>query len=199
MPDLEQTIIVLKEFPNFDFSTKTDRGRKRLQKFIYLLEVFGAKLGYEYQTSASGPFSSALNENMDELSELYNTDKKLRNQPISDNGEGLDSFRRWIKDRESDSDFLQIASSLHYLRSSAYDKHSQLYDKHGLQYCTTDEIIRKVTNQRDGFTEEQTCSVFKELRCWNDVHMIFGVTDGGRYIDEDSEICEKYENGSTSQ
>ena len=76
--DLELTVTVLKKFPNFKFSIETPGGKRRLQIFIYLLEVFHINLGYEYQWPGSYPFSRVLDKNMHKISELYNADQKLQ-------------------------------------------------------------------------------------------------------------------------
>ena len=180
--DLELTVTVLKKFPNFKFSIETPGGKRRLQIFIYLLEVFHIDLGYEYQWPASYPFSRVLDKNMRKISELYNADQKLQKISTCHAYEpDLDHFRNCIKERESDDDFITTVTLLHWLRSSLG--------------CTNDEIIQKVT-RRSVFTEEQVCAVLKELRQWDSADMIFGIKDGGRFLDEHSELCERHGNNS---
>ena len=182
MHDSKRTVAVLKKFPNFKFSIETPKGRGQLRKFIYLLQVFGVNLEYEYQWPASNPSSKVLDENMSDISKRYNKPQGTNLDHAYDSN--LENFRMCVKDRESDDNFITVVASLHWLRNNSS--------------CTNDEIIQTVTT-RSGFTEEQVCTVLKELRQWDKVDMIFGVKNGGKFLNAHSILCEKYEDDSTDQ
>lgn len=145
--------LILKEFPEFEFSTDTFKGRLRLQKFIYLLQAFNVYLGYNYSWYIYGPYCTTLATCGFALNDIYNkipAEKvKFAQKSTQDR---LESFKEFIAGRENDNNFLEIAASLHYLRNTTSD--------------SDEDVILKVVNKRKKFKQEDVKPIWKKLKEW---------------------------------
>lgn len=146
--------LILKEFPRFEFSMDTFKGRLRLQKFIYLLQVFNVYLGYNYSWYIYGPYCTTLSTCGFALNDIYNkipVEKvKFARKSTQDR---LERFKEFIADRENDNNFLEIAASLHYLRNTTSD--------------SDEDVILKVVNKRKKFKQEDVKPIWKKLKEWD--------------------------------
>ena len=62
---------ILKQIPGYDFSLEGFSDRLKLQKTIYLLQVFGVYLGYDFSWYLRGPYCSILAANGFLLQDIY--------------------------------------------------------------------------------------------------------------------------------
>ena len=121
--------------------------RLRLQKFIYLLQAFGIYLGYDYSWYLRGPYCSNLTACAFALQEIYDHVPDMKVSFLNNQTQRrFEDFKRFIKGREIDNDFLEIAASLHFLKKTTRDDE--------------DEIIRKVANKQKRFTESRCREIY---------------------------------------
>ena len=142
---------IIRQFPAIDFSMDTFADRLRLQKFIYLLQAFDIYLGYDYSWYLRGPYCSNLAACAFALREIYDKVPDMK-VVFSDNmvQRRFEDFRRFIKGRENDNDFLEIAASLHFLSKTT----SQ----------TSTEIIDTVVAKQPRFTEPQCREIYNLIK-----------------------------------
>ena len=111
---------VLRQFPGLDFGMDDFGHRLRVQKFVYLLQSFDIYLGYDYSWYLRGPYCTQLATIGYALSRAY--DQIPRDQKMAfanpDAQERFERFKEFIRGRENDNDFLEIAASLHMLRKT---------------------------------------------------------------------------------
>ena len=126
--------LILYNFPEFSFMDTVD-ARVRLQKFIYLLQVFGIHLGYDYSWYLRGPHCSSLATDGLLLSDIYDDidndiyddiDNDIYDDMVeesdadmmvfADNSmqERFERFVRFVSGRGTNTAFLEVAASLHY-------------------------------------------------------------------------------------
>ena len=111
---------ILRKFPKFEFSMDSFDDRLRLQKFIYLLQVHGVYLGYDFSWYLRGPYCSSLSTDGFMLADIHDD---MMVKPRGDNTEFADpevqkrfqKFSKFIKGHENDRKFLEVAASLHIL------------------------------------------------------------------------------------
>ena len=143
---------ILKQFPDFKFSMGSFDDRLRLQKFVYLLQTFDIYLGYDFSWYIRGPYCSTLATCGFGLVEIYNRipdDEKVKfvNSSVQDN---FKTFSKFIAGKEHDADYLEIAASLHYLKS--------------LGMYSDDQVLEKVKNKRPSFTAQQCRTIWEDLK-----------------------------------
>ena len=146
---------VLRQFPSLDFGMGDFAHRLRVQKFVYLLQAFDIYLGYDYTWYLRGPYCTHLATIGYALSRAY--DRIPRDQKMAfvnpDVQERFVRFKGFIRGRENDNGFLEIAASLHVLhRTSGMGK---------------DAIIERVAAKRECFSREQCAGIWEEMERWN--------------------------------
>ncbi len=147
---------ILKQFPQFKFSMDSFTDRLRLQKFIYLIQTFDVYLGYDFSWYLRGPYCSTLASCGSALKGVYEKIPDDRGRFTDDRvQERFEKFMRFIHRHENDEHYLEIATSLHYLKNT----------------CTLsdDEIIKKVAAKRKDFSEEGCRQIWRDLK---DCHLI---------------------------
>ena len=112
---------ILRQFPDLDFGMGDFEHRLRIQKFVYLLQAFGMYLGYEYSWYLHGPYCTRLATVGYALGSIYDMvpydrDMEFVNPAVQDR---FEEFKKFIRGRENDNDFLEIAASLHILRKTS--------------------------------------------------------------------------------
>ena len=143
---------ILKQIPNYDFSMNTFRDRLRLQKTIYLLQVFDVCLGYDFLWYLRGPYCSILTTNGFLLQDVYGDipghgQVKFKNK---DAQRGFERFLRFVVEKNTDD--LEIASLLHYLKRACA--------------LPDDAIKEKVVKKRPDFTTIRVDNMWKEMKKW---------------------------------
>ena len=140
---------ILKQIPDFGFSMDNFDNRLKLQKSLYLLQSFGVYLGYAFSWYLRGPYCSILSTNGFELNEIYDEipTKKVEFKK-SETQKKFKSFLKFMEDKNTDE--LEIASSLHYLK----------------QVCTLndDGIKNKVVMKQKRFTIKQIDELWEEIK-----------------------------------
>ncbi len=138
----------VRQFPQFKFSMRDFVGRLKLQKAVYLLQAFGVNLGYGFSWYLRGPYCSILATNAFAVQEFY--DKIPEESVRFENGDAQKRFERFLKFIDGkDADSLEIAASLHYLKTT-----SSMDD---------DNVIRKVEQKQPHFKMERVKAIFEEL------------------------------------
>ena len=134
---------ILRQFPAMEFSTDTFDGRLRLQKFIYLLQAFDVYLGYEYSWYLRGPYCSTLAAAGFALDGFYGAiPEGARMRFVSPRTNGrFERFKEFIGGHESDTDFLEMAASFHFLERGGN--------------LSRDQIFQRVLNKRPNFSEDE--------------------------------------------
>ena len=114
---------------------RTFENRLLLQKRVYFVEEFGVPFGYTFGWYIRGPYSSDLARDgfeIESLSKIVNQKwdemSKLIPQPNEADEDALEKTREFFSSiREvniGESRFLEIASSLHYLKNNwSYDNY----------------------------------------------------------------------------
>ena len=146
---------ILRQFPRFEFSMDDFEHRLRVQKFVYLLEAFDVYLGYEYSWYLRGPYCSTLAAAGFALDGFYGripASPCMRFSKPSVN-ERFGRFKEFISGHETDTDFLEMAASIHFLEKGG-----------GL---SRDQIFERVLNKRlPGFAEPECRKVQEYLEQW---------------------------------
>ncbi len=144
---------MLRGFPKIKFSMDTFNDRLQLHKFIYLLQTFDVYLGYEFNWYIRGPYCSLLSTCGFQLREIYDEIPKQKIKfRMSSAQKKFEKFRKFIKGREDNLEFLEIAASLHWLK---------------VRKNSDEDAIRRVTAKKPNFTEERCKEILEELREWN--------------------------------
>ena len=147
---------VLRQFPDLDFGMGDFDHRLRIQKFVYLLQTFDIYLGYDYSWYLRGPYCTQLATTAYTLSRSY--DRIPIDQEMAftnpDVQERFERFKEFVRGRENDNDFLEIAASLHMLRN-AYGNMSRA------------DIVARVATKRAHFDKAACEAAWEELERWN--------------------------------
>ena len=145
---------VLKQFPDFKLSMDSFDGRLRLQKFVYLLQTFDVYLGYDFSWYIRGPYCSTLATCGFGLVGMYNKIPDGEKVKFVDSSvqDRFERFAEFISGKEHDTDYLEIAASLHCLKA--------------LGKYTDDQILERVKNKRNSFTEQQCKDIWEDLKKW---------------------------------
>lgn len=89
----------------------------KVQKITYLAQEYGIDLGYEFAWSRRGPYCKQVSEHAHAISD-YNADI---NTNVVDEDQKLQQFAKIIRSYQNDTDWLEIAASLVYLRKDSYE------------------------------------------------------------------------------
>ena len=158
---------VLRQFPGLEFGMHTFDHRLRMQKFVYLLQSFDVYLGYDYSWYLRGPHCSTLAASGFSLAEFYGDipDRAgMHFQSALVQGR-FDRFRKFIRGRENDNAFLEMAASFHFLE--------------GEGDLGREEVLGKVAKKRPEFTKERCAKVRSHLEKWGLVGNGAGRPAGG--------------------
>ena len=142
---------ILRQFPDLDFSMSDFEHRLRIQKFVYLMQAFDVYLGYDYSWYLHGPYCTRLATVGYALTSIYDMvpydkDMVFVNPAVQ---ERFGRFKKFIKRRENDSDFLEIAASLHILHKAC-----------GMARA---DAVEKVASKRDRFKGDRCNRVWEEM------------------------------------
>lgn len=144
---------ILRKFPKFDFSMNSFSDRLRLQKFIYLLQIHGVYLGYDFSWYLRGPYCSSLATDGFMLVDIHDD---MMEEPRKDKTEFADPlvqtkfqrFSKFIKGKENDRKFLEVAASLHILL---------------VRGTEIDEAVSRVVAKTPGADTRYVCGVLDTL------------------------------------
>ena len=125
--------------------------RLRIQKFVYLLQAFDVYLGYDYSWYLHGPYCTRLATVGYALSSIYDMvpydkDMVFVNPTVQ---KRFERFKKFIKGRENNNDFLEIAASLHILHKTS-----------GMPRA---DIVTRVAAKREHFSDEECSRVWEEM------------------------------------
>ena len=116
---------ILRQFKKYNLGSMNNQNdRLRLQKFIYLLQAHDIYLGYDYSWYLRGPYCTTLAKRgivLEQIHESIPTNaKSCFADPVIQ--KRFNAFKKFIKGRESDDDYLEITSSLHVLKVEGFEK-----------------------------------------------------------------------------
>ncbi len=138
---------ILKDVGNFDMSEF--KGRLILQKTVYLLQSFGVDLGYKFGWYLHGTYCTKLAGDGFELKKVMDDIPKLEIKFTDvDVQSSYEKYMQFIDDKKFDPDLLEIASSIHYLSRSNFEK---------------DEVLGMVERKKKQFTRDQCIRIWNEL------------------------------------
>ena len=145
---------VLRQFPDLEFGMHTFDHRLRMQKFVYLLQSFDVYLGYDYSWYLRGPHCSTLAASGFSLAGFYadipsGAGMHFLSALVQDR---FDRFKKFIKGRENDNAFLEIAATLLFLE--------------GEGDLGREEVLGRVAGRRPEFTKERCAKVRSYLEKW---------------------------------
>ncbi|MBF0551701.1 MAG: hypothetical protein HQK60_14355, partial [Deltaproteobacteria bacterium] len=108
--------LTLKNLEGLDISTFNNR--KALQKTIYILSEMGINFGYPYNWYLHGPYSPALADDAYEIegNQQYYDEESSRFKFRESTQKIIDNYKDLFKDRKEDTDWLELVSSLLFLR-----------------------------------------------------------------------------------
>lgn len=139
---------ILRQITQSNFTMDDFNGRLRLQKIIYLLQVYGIYLGYNFQWYIRGPYCTKLAQHGYELTETYNRIDgpgiKFLNSDIQKKFENARKFFNELEQMDDNIEFtdkIEIAASIHLLQNNTPD-------------MKRDEIINKVTHKQKEFSTD---------------------------------------------
>ena len=158
---------VIRQFPDLEFGMRTFDHRLRIQKFVYLLQSFDVYLGYDYSWYLRGPYCSTLAASGFSLAGFYEDIPRRAGMHFLSTlvQDRFDRFKKFIKGRENDNAFLEMAASFHFLE--------------GEGDLGREEVLDKVVRKRPEFTEEQCVKVRSYLEKWGLVGNGAGRPAGG--------------------
>ena len=119
-------------------------------------------MGYDYSWYLRGPHCAQLAAVGYALSKPYHRIPRDESTVFLDGDvQGrFERLKRFVRGRESDNDFLEVAASLHMLKKAR-----------GLP---RDEIVEKVLAKVDRFTPDQCDRIWKEMEEWGLMRWAWG-------------------------
>ena len=122
---------ILRQFPDLDFGMDDFDHRLRVQKFVYLLQAFDIYLGYDYSWYLHGPYCTRLATVGYALSPLYDKVPYDRDMVFANPGvqKRFERFKKFIRGRENDNRFLEVAASLHILHRTTDMTRAGIFEK----------------------------------------------------------------------
>lgn len=142
---------ILNQISGYEFSMKRFEDRIRLQKTIYLLQVFGVNLGYDFSWYLRGPYCSSLTTNGFILQDIYRRLPKERIEfKDSDEQKKFERFQKFVGNKGWRK--LEICASIHFIKKM-----------NGSDNDVVDAILSKKCTD---FNEEEIRTAMKEMRQW---------------------------------
>jgi len=135
-----------------DFNTISDDGdegfetRFRIQKYVYLAELFGLENDYRYTMYRYGPYSSALADDYYELGENPELFNEIRDEPLPDSF-NEDAFLQVLGNR--DHDWLEVSSTLIDQRA---------------RFGNDEELVEHIESIKCNYTSDYIKEVLGELQ-----------------------------------
>lgn len=153
--------MILRQAPEFKFDMDTFDGRLRLQKFVYLLQAHGIYLGYDFSWYLRGPYCTGLATCGFALRDIYGDIPEDVRVEFADSDDQLnfERFLKFVKGKEMDTNYLEIAASIHILKKAGMDESgiiprvmakSKLFTKEKCERAWDDLIEHELLPQRVG-------------------------------------------------
>ncbi len=104
------------------FSLNNIEDRKKLQKFVYLLQALGCRLHYHYNLYIHGPYSPELTREAYNLNLIQNPIREILSRRVKVDDLELGKIRKLkelVKGLDRSED-LEILATIHYLKHVAY-------------------------------------------------------------------------------
>ena len=125
--------------------------RKKVQKLVYLLQLFGINLGFSYSWYLHGPYSPDLTK------VLFDTLGNLKSIPLNvglthDDERKLERLKAFLGERIKSTDFLELLVSLHYLR--------RIGSSSG---ASKEDILRVLKEKKPFFADREVVNCWEKL------------------------------------
>lgn len=122
--------------------------RKKLQKLVYLLGVFGINLDFNFEWYLHGPYSRSLTKTLYE-----NRNMKINLKPLTKTELSKIEELKEFLDKDIDSnDFLELLVSLHYLRQEGKKV-----------YASKEEVIEVFRTKKPWYSNQDIKHAWKKL------------------------------------
>lgn len=108
---------LLKNFYS-SFSMEKFDSRLKLQKIVYLMQAYGLNIGYTFHLYLYGPYSTELARDGFSMPDFLG--QSLIQFSNNQNQAKFEKFIRFIEDKKDDTEWLEIAASLHLLKNIGY-------------------------------------------------------------------------------
>jgi len=132
-------------------SVETFSERKRLQKLVYLLQVFGVELNFSYSWYLHGPYSPSLTQVLYEMAGQPR-DKASSMNLNSEDAQRVRGLKAFLGDNMNSTDFLELLVSLHYAK--------EVGKSAGL---SRNEINRLLRQKKPFFSEQEISNCWRML------------------------------------
>lgn len=138
--DLLKSFISFLESNNiFKFDVENFESRLRLQKYVYLVKIFGFDLGYIFNLYIYGPYSS-------ELAKDYYSLKNKQSEDLEDEiKERLLPFLDFVRDR--DAGWLEVASTMIMLDRGGWTLEGMIERVKELKPYCGEDLIKGVAEE----------------------------------------------------
>lgn len=143
--------ILKRVYPNFNIDSFSNR--LKLQKIIYLLQIYGINLGYSFSWYLHGPYSQDLTkdayqiEDFSKIKEVGFEDQFIENK--------FKQFTDKLGDNKEDGFWLEIAASIHLLKKLYPNKSKELIiediKNKGVLFKDREKEIKKIWEEIEGW------------------------------------------------
>ncbi len=141
-----------------DFSMKEFDDRIEFQKILYIAQQYGIDFEYPFLWYLKGPYSKSAANDGFLIEDLKNRQQLISNPKSNLNTQELE-FSQIISDYKDDPIWLEVASSILYLRKESYGNES--FDK------VIGYLIEDLTAGYKNFDEELVRKVISDLTRFN--------------------------------
>ena len=128
------------EFLEQEPSIDTFSARKKLQKLVYLSEIFGIDLGFGFRWYTYGPYSPQLTKII--FDKEKGESKNIKQIPNIQRK--ITDLKTFLKEDIGSSDRLELIASLHYISSLVEDPKK-----------SKSEILNTIYNEKPQFPKEE--------------------------------------------
>jgi len=134
-----------------DPSVATFEERKKVQKLVYLLQLFGVRLGFQYSWYLHGPYSPGLTrvlfEGLEDSGPL-NVSAEL----TADEAKRIQKLKHFLGDHIRSTDFLELLVSLDYVKKEGASSGVKKKD-----------VIRVLSEKKPFFSDREISDCWERL------------------------------------
>ena len=134
-----------------DPSVATFDERKKVQKLVYLLQLFGINLGFSYSWYLHGPYSPDLTKVL--FDTLGNPKSIPPNVGLTHDDERMvKRLKAFLGERIRSTDFLELLVSLHYIKKISSSSGA-----------SKEEILRVLKEKKPFYSDRETENCWEKL------------------------------------
>ena len=157
MVDIYELGLLVKDIGNFNMDDFD--GRLRFQKTVQLLQSFGIYLDYDYNWYLRGPYCPDLAKDGFKLKEAIGNIPDISMEFADQQYQvKYNNFKKFISEKKHDSDQLEMASSICFLRNE--------------EGMSKDMVLKLTEGKREDFTMDQCMQIWDELETYDVVKSV---------------------------